>query len=115
MNKLQLSRDFTRRALQEPDAFWAEEARGIYWHAPFRQTCDFSQPPFVKWFVGGTTNLCYNAVDRHLGARAGQAALSFYSTEVQQEASFTYRDLHREVQTFAAALRALGIGRGDRV
>src|SRR5690606_9331704 len=64
-----------RRSIDEPEAFWAEEAKAIYWHRPPQQILDYSNPPFRRWFVGGLTNLCYNAVDRHLAERAGQLAL----------------------------------------
>ncbi|MBW0000381.1 MAG: propionate--CoA ligase [Verrucomicrobia bacterium] len=115
MSKPSPSREFIRRSLSEPEAFWTEQAQAIHWQTPFRQACDFSRPPFAKWFSGGTTNLSYNAVDRHVPERGDQAALSFYSTEVDQEKNYTYRDLHREVQTFAGALQGLGVKRGDRV
>jgi propionyl-CoA synthetase len=101
--------------VRESAAFWAEQGQSIHWQTPFRQACDFSRAPFAKWFLGGTTNLCYNAVDRHVQERGAQVALSFYSIEVDQERSYTYRDLHGEVQTFAGALQALGVKRGDRV
>jgi propionyl-CoA synthetase len=65
--------------------------------------------------VGGETNLCHNAVDRHLTDRADQAALIFVSTETDQEKIYTYRDLHSEVQRMAAILRDLGVVKGDRV
>jgi propionyl-CoA synthetase len=76
---------------------------------------DYSRPPFAKWFVGGETNLCHNAVDRHLAARGEQKALIWISTEVDREQSTTYRQLHAEVQRVAAMMRSLGVGRGDRV
>ena len=63
------------RSIQERDTYWAEQAARIDWHRPFDQVCDYHQPPFAKWFVGGQTNLCHNAVDRHLAARPDQAAL----------------------------------------
>jgi propionyl-CoA synthetase len=107
--------DFHRRSLTERDAFWSEQAQLIDWHTPPTQICDYSQPPFAKWFVGGTTNLCHNAVDRHLAARAEQAALIFVSTETQQERTFSFRELHAEVQRMAATLLSLGVRQGDRV
>lgn len=58
-----------QQSIEQPQQFWADEAQRIYWQTPFRQTLDFSNPPFARWFVDGTTNLCYNAVDRHLAER----------------------------------------------
>jgi len=104
-----------RRSIREREAFWAEEAKRIHWHKPFGKVLDYSRPPFAKWFVGGETNLCHNAVDRHLAARGEQKALVWISTEMEREESFTYRQLHAEVQRVAAMMRALGVERGDRV
>jgi propionyl-CoA synthetase len=106
---------FHRRSLQERDAFWSEQARLIDWRTPPAQVCDTSRPPFVRWFAGGTTNLCHNAVDRHLATRADQAALIYVSTETGAERVYTFRQLHAEVQRMAAVLQSLGVGRGDRV
>jgi hypothetical protein len=61
------SLQFCRRALDQRSDFWAEQAQAIYWQKPFTEVCSFDRPPFVQWFKGGETNLCYNAVDRHLG------------------------------------------------
>src|SRR5829696_10023215 len=108
-------REFHRRSLGDRDGFWAEQARSIDWNKDFEEVCDFSKPPFVRWFVGGETNLCHNAVDRHLKARGDQNALIYVSTETDETGSYTYRDLYREVNVFAAVLRELGVGRGDRV
>ncbi|MCE5232486.1 MAG: propionate--CoA ligase [Mizugakiibacter sp.] len=107
--------DAYRRSIVEPEAFWAEEARAIYWHTPPQRILDYANPPFRRWFVGGTTNLCYNAVDRHLEARPDQLALVAMSTETGITRRITYRELHREVNAFAAVLQELGVGRGDRV
>ena len=107
--------DFYQRSLTERDAFWSEQARLIDWHTPPQQVCDYSNPPFAKWFVGGTTNLCHNAVDRHLQDRADQRALIFVSTETGEETVYTFRQLHAEVQRMAAVLLDLGVAQGDRV
>jgi propionyl-CoA synthetase len=104
-----------RRSIDAPEAFWAEEARAIHWHKPPQQILDYSNPPFRRWFVGGETNLCYNAVDRHLAERGDQLALVAISTETQVTREITYRELHREVNAFAAVLKLLDVGRGDRV
>jgi len=108
------AQEFCQRALTDRDAFWTDRSKAIHWEHPFDQVCDFSRPPFSRWFVGGRTNLCYNAVDRHLPARAAQPALHFISTEVEAEKTFTYQELYDEVNTFAAVLRSLGLHRGDR-
>ena len=107
--------EFYRRSIEEPEAFWAEQAELIHWQTPPRQILDASQLPFRRWFVGGTTNLCYNALDRHLAARGDQLALIAISTETDSARELTYRELHREVNTFAAVLASLGVGKGDRV
>jgi propionyl-CoA synthetase len=107
--------EFHQRSLTERDAFWAEQAALVDWKTPFSQVCDYSNPPFAKWFVGGTTNLCHNAVDRHLATRPDQAALIFVSTETNQERIYTFTDLHAEVQRMAATLQSLGVKKGDRV
>ncbi|ODV08585.1 MAG: propionate--CoA ligase [Rubrivivax sp. SCN 70-15] len=107
--------DVYRRSLADRDAFWAEQAALIDWQAPFTQVCDTSRPPFARWFVGGRTNLCHNAVDRHLAARGEQNALIFVSTETDQERVYSYRELHAEVQRMAATLKSLGVKQGDRV
>ena len=108
-------RDFHRRSLEQRDAFWTEQAKLVDWHKPFGSVLDYSRPPFAKWFVGGETNLCHNAIDRHLAARAEQKALVYISTEVDQERSYTFRELHQEVQRVAAMMQSLGVKKGDRV
>ena len=107
--------DFHSRSLSERDAFWAEQAQLVDWQTPPQQICDYTRPPFAKWFVGGTTNLCHNAVDRHLKDRAEQPALIFVSTETNQEKVYSFRELHEEVQRMAAVLQDLGVQKGDRV
>jgi propionyl-CoA synthetase len=107
--------DFHKRSIQDRDAFWTEQAALIDWHKPFEQVCDYSNPPFAKWFKGGETNLCHNAVDRHLKDRADQNALIFVSTETDTEKAYSFRELHQEVQRMAAILQAQGVKQGDRV
>ncbi len=107
--------DFYRRSIDDSEAFWAEQAAFIDWQTPPQQILDASNPPFARWFVGGTTNLCHNAVDRHLASRGDQPALICVSTETGSERSYSFRELHVEVQRTAASLLALGVKRGDRV
>ncbi|TMH01823.1 MAG: propionate--CoA ligase [Betaproteobacteria bacterium] len=103
------------RSLADRDAFWRERASLIDWQTPFSQVLDYSRPPFARWFVGGRSNLCHNAIDRHLATRGDQAALIFISSETDARKSYTYRELSAEVNRFAAILRSLGVARGDRV
>ncbi len=95
---------FQRRSLDDRDAFWPEQAALIDWQRPFTTVCDARRPPFARWFVGGRTNLCHNAVDRHLAARADQPALIYVSTETDREQVYTFAELHREVKRMAAML-----------
>jgi propionyl-CoA synthetase len=107
--------DFYRRSITDRDAFWTEQARLIDWHKPFDTVCDYSNPPFAKWFVGGQTNLCHNAVDRHAATHPDRNALIWVSTEVDKEIVYTFRQLQSEVERMAAILLSLGVKQGDRV
>ncbi|MDB5812067.1 MAG: prpE, partial [Betaproteobacteria bacterium] len=108
-------KEFHRRSIMAPDEFWREQAKLIDWHKPFDKVLDYSRPPFARWFVGGETNLCHNALDRHLDARGDQNALIFVSSETGQNKTYTFRELHSEVNRCAAVLRELGLGKGDRM
>jgi len=108
-------RDFHRRSIERRDEFWTEQARLIDWQRPHDRVLDYSRPPFARWFVGGRTNLCHNAVDRHLRERGDQQALVYISTETGENATYTYRELHAEVNRCAAAIASQGVVRGDRV
>ena len=107
--------DFYQRSINDRDAFWAEQSSLIDWHMPPQQICDYSNPPFARWFVGGQTNLCHNAVDRHAAQRPDAPALIAVSTETQQEQVYSFSALQAEVQRMAACMLELGVGQGDRV
>lgn len=107
--------EFYQRSINEPEAFWAEQARRIDWRQPFTQTLDHSRPPFARWFCGGTTNLCHNAVDRWRDKQPEALALIAVSSETDEERTFTFSQLHDEVNAVAAMLLSLGVQRGDRV
>ena len=108
-------KEFHQQSIDNPDAFWAAQAGLIDWHSPFTKTLDFSRPPFAKWFVGGQTNLCHNAVDRHAAKRPNDRALVFISTETDREIVYSFGELKQEVMRMAAVMQSLGVGRGDRV
>ncbi|MBP6304427.1 MAG: propionate--CoA ligase [Giesbergeria sp.] len=107
--------DFYRQSIDDRDTFWAEQAKLIDWQTQPEQICDYNNPPFARWFVGGTTNLCHNAIDRHLKDRPDQAALVAISTETNTERTYSFAELHLEVQRMAASLLSLGVKKGDRV
>jgi propionyl-CoA synthetase len=107
--------DFHARSLNDKAGFWSEQAALIDWFEPFSQVLDYSNPPFTRWFVGGKTNLCHNAIDRHLGSRGDKPALIYVSTETNIEVTYTFSELHREVNRMAAIFLAQGVSRGDRV
>ena len=103
-----------QQSLDDPERFWAERARELHWFAPPQRTLEWN-PPFAKWFAGGTTNVAYNCLDRHLrGATRNKAAL-IWEGEPGDSRVLTYQQLHREVCRCANALEQLGIGKGDRV
>jgi propionyl-CoA synthetase len=105
-----------RRSLDQRAEFWAEAADAIDWIEPWARVLDDSRAPFYRWFAGGRLNTCYNAIDRHVeGGRADQLALIYDSPVTETTESFTYRELRDLVATFAGALVAQGVGRGDRV
>ena len=107
--------DTYRHSIENPESFWGDEAQAIEWQKPFTRVLDDSRAPLLRWFVDGMTNICHNALDRHLDKRGDQAALIYVSTETNTEKTFSYRELHAEVNRVAAMIASLGVARGDRV
>ena len=101
--------EFHQRSIDQRDDFWAEQSALIDWQTPPQQICDFSRPPFAKWFVGGKTNLCHNAVDRHAAKRPNDLALVYISTETNEEKSYSFAELNAEVMRMAAIMQSLGV------
>jgi propionyl-CoA synthetase len=109
-------RDAYQQSLTEPDTFWAEAAKAINWiHRP-RTVLDDSAAPLYRWFTGASLNTCFNALDRHVAdGRGEQAALIYDSPVTSSQRSFSYTELTELTAKFAGVLRALGVGKGDRV
>lgn len=107
--------DFYQQSITAPQTFWDNEAQLIEWHQPYARVLDDSTPPFTKWFVGGKTNLCHNAVDRWVATQGDKPALIAISTETDTEKVYSFRELQAEVNRVAAILQSLGVTQGDRV
>ena len=110
------SEEIYRRSLADPVSFWGEIARQFHWYKTWDKVLDDSRPPFYHWFTGGKTNLCYNAVDRHVtNGLADTPAIIWEGAAQGITRIITYGELYREVNRFAAVLRSLGVRKGDRV
>jgi propionyl-CoA synthetase len=108
--------DAFRRSLDDPTGFWAEAAQGIDWYEQPGTILDDSNPPFYRWFSGGTLNTCHNALDRHVdNGRGDQNALIYDSPVTGVQRTFTFTELRDEVAKFAGVLAGLGVEKGDRV
>ncbi len=104
------------RSLRDPEGFWGEAAEGIHWFEKWDRVLDSSNPPFYRWFAGGTLNTCYNALDRHIkDGRGDQLALIYDSPVTDTVGHYTYSQLRDEVARFAGLLAARGVVKGDRV
>ena len=110
-------RDAYARSVADPEAFWAEQAGAFLWRKPWDRVLDWNfRDPDVRWFDGGTLNITENCLDRHLAERGDQVALLWEPNDPNEaHRALTFRELHREVCLTAEALRAQGIGKGDRV
>ena len=116
ISSLEAYRAMADAAKADPDSFWGDAARReLHWFEPFHTVLDWSDAPFARWFEGGTTNLSFNCLDRHLeGPTADKTAL-IWEGEPGDVRRFTYRELHAEVCKAANALKAMGLGKGDLV
>jgi acetyl-CoA synthetase len=102
-------------ASTDPEAFWARQARELLtWSRDFDRVLEWD-PPFAKWFVGGTLNVSVNCLDRHVDAGRGDKVAFHWEGEPGDTRTITYADLLAEVQRFANVLRGLGVERGERV
>ena len=103
-------------SIDNPDTFWAEAAEQIHWYKKWDKVLDDSDAPFYRWFTGGKTNVCYNAVDRHVEQGHGdQLAIIYDSPITGSQQKISYAELQRRVADFAGALRASEVTPGDRV
>ena len=101
------------RAAKDPESFWAGWAEELDWHTKWSRVLEWN-PPYAKWFVGGTLNASYNCLDRQLAKRGEKKAL-IWEGEPGDSRTMTYRELHEEVSQLANVLKKLGVGQGDLV
>jgi acetyl-CoA synthetase len=102
------------RARRDPEGYWAEQAKNIEWIKPYDNVLEWDAP-WAKWFVGGQLNASANCVDRHLKTERRTKRAIIFEGEPGDTRTLTYEDLHREVNRAAAALKRLGVRKGDRV
>jgi len=104
-----------KQSLEDPEGFWAERASELEWSKKWDKVLDDSNPPFYKWFVGGKTNIVYNALDRHLKTYRKNKLALIWEGEPGDTRTFSYFALNREVCKFANVLRSMGVKKGDIV
>jgi acetyl-CoA synthetase len=102
------------RAEADFEGFWAEQAERLTWFKGWDSVMEWD-PPWVKWFSGGTLNASYNCLDRHVEAGGGDKVAYHWEGEPGEKRTITYRDLYEETCRLANALKALGVEKGDRV
>jgi acetyl-CoA synthetase len=103
-----------KRAAEDPEGFWADIAKDLHWFKPWDKVLEWNAP-WAKWFSGGQINLSYNCLDRHLKTWRKNKAALIWEGEPGEVRTYTYQQLHSEVQKFANVLKGLGIKKGDRV
>jgi len=104
------------RATDDVEGFWGEIAKELHWFEPWDKVYKEEEYPFFKWFVGGKTNISYNCLDYQVFKKnRGDKAAIIWESEMGETRVLTYGQLLHEVERFAAALKALGVGKGDRV
>ncbi len=102
-------------AMADIETFWAQRAKTLHWFEPWQQVLDRSNPPFYQWFVGGKTNIAYNALDRHIKTWRKNKVALIWEGENGDKRTFSYWRLWQEVNKFANVLKSLGVKKGDRV
>ncbi|MBX3366687.1 MAG: acetate--CoA ligase [Phycisphaeraceae bacterium] len=108
------------RSISDPEGFWGEVAKELHWFKPWSKVLDWKVPD-AKWFVGATTNVCYNCVDRQVEQGHGDKVAIVWEGEPvgsgggPEVRRLTYNDLKRDVSKFANALKSLGVRKGDIV
>ncbi|XP_072341260.1 acyl-CoA synthetase short-chain family member 3, mitochondrial [Scyliorhinus torazame] len=105
-----------RQSIQQPEQFWSRCAQDISWFKPWQKTLDYSNPPFVRWFVDGELNVCYNALDRHVENGLGDRIAIIHDSPVTDtKQTITYKEALEQVSRLAAVFVKHGVKKGDRI
>ncbi|HEB76170.1 MAG TPA: acetate--CoA ligase [Nitrospirae bacterium] len=106
-----------RRSVEDPEGFWAEMAeKSISWFRKWDKVLEYDfEKPHVRWFSGGRLNASYNCLDRHVKTPLRNKAAIVWESDDGRYRTYTYQQLHHEVNRFANVLKKHGVGRGDRV
>src|ERR1700716_1946743 len=110
---LMKDREVYEEAARDPEGWWARQAEELHWFRGWDTVLDDSNPPFYKWFVGGTLNVSHNCLDPHAQAGRGERVAFHWRGEDGSERDITYARLLAEVERFANALKDLGVRKGD--
>jgi len=105
--------DLRKKADSDFVSFWDEQAKNLTWFSPWNKVLDW-RPPFAKWFVGGTINASYNALDVHQKSKANKPAI-LWEGENGESRILTYAEMYVQVQKFSNVLKSLGVQKGDRI
>ncbi len=110
-------REMYERSVKDPEGFWAEFAETFHWEKKWDKVLswDFDKDLKIEWFIGGKTNICFNALDRHLEKNADRVAFYWEGNAIGEDKTYTYGQLHEEVCKFANVLKSKGVKKGDRV
>ena len=108
-----------KQSIEDPEAFWAKQAKDfLTWSKPWDKVMDYSfdaNDLYIKWFQGGTLNVAYNCIDRHLESKGDQVAIIWEGDDPNDDKKITFNELHQDVSKFANILRERGVKKGDRV
>ncbi len=119
MGVIRMSKSYNtvfQQSIQQPEEFWGAAASELHWYKKWDSVLDSGNPPFYRWFTGGMTNTCYNALDRHVDeGRGNQLAVIYDSPVTGTKERYTYREFRDIVALFAGALQSRGVRKGDRV
>ena len=104
-------------SIQNPEKFWSDKAKSLDWITPFKKVVDdnFKDNTFIRWFDGGSLNVSYNCLDRHLKDKGDKVAIIWESDDPSVSKKITYNELHKKVCKLANGLKQLGVKKGDRI